>query len=242
MRPHAVLLVFALASLATPEPKKPRPDPALLAEFDLRGVREGEWVEYDCSLRSKEGKEERWSYRLACVGGGEETIRVETDRDQAGPEGSTWLVEAARADGSIRRYWHGKCGGAGEPVDAPRGRSPKPPVREGKGTVSRETLKIGDRELECVKLVCEVTETPAGGGEKDRETYRWTRWMAKEIPFPRRVTRDRLAWEGEPGDSGAIAKMVFEYSDGVVVTTIARAWGADAEATLAVPEPAPPPK
>lgn len=243
MRRFAALLLLAVACRsAVPEPKNPRPDPALVAEFDLRAVRDGEWVEYDCSLRSKDGKEERWSYRLACVGAAAETVRIETDRDLAGPEGSTWLVEAARADGTIGRFWRGRRGGEGEEVQAPKARSPRAPLRRGKGTVSTEMLKLGDREVECTKLVCEVTETPAGGKEKDAETYRWTRWTAKEIPFPRHVRRDGFDWDGDPGDSGAVAKMVFEYPDGDVVTTVARAWGTDAKPSLAVPDSASPPK
>jgi len=242
MRRFCLVLAWLLpcAAVLLSEPKKPpKPDHALLTDLDLRSVKPGDWIEYDGTLSPAKGKDERWTSRLACVGGDDESLRIETDRNQDCPDGTTWLVEAVRADSSIRRFWWGQSGGAGTAVEAPAARPKRPPRLEGRGVVSKETLEIGGRKVECIKLACDVAETASGGKGKETESYRWTRWLSKELPFPRFVRQggaefDRIEWEGEIPESASVVKMVFEYPEGDVVTTVARGWGTDAKGSLEV--------
>jgi hypothetical protein len=240
MRLRAALAILALASLLHAEPKKPpRLDPLLVLDLDLRAVKSGDWIEYASVLKAANGKDERWTSRLACVEAGEKTVTIETERDAG--EGRLWRLEVDRADGAIRAAWWGPAGGEGvavQPPDPAKARS-KPPRRSGKGSVTHEEVEAGGKTLPASKLDATIEEVDPNEKKPSAERYRWVRWHSPDLPFPRWVRHggkehDTVEWDAECGESGGVARMRFEYEDGETLTMEATGWGNDAKAKLSV--------
>ncbi len=225
--PACALWLAVLAASAVTEPgEAPDADLTVLEGLDLATVRAGDWVEMDSRLTAPGGHEERWSSRTECMEAGDGTLTLRSNRGVTGRRKGQWQVRVRRDGGAFEALWWVPEGGEPVAVEIPQARPKRGPRLTGKGTVTRETITIAGRELACLRLACDVTET--SGSRK--ETYRWTRWVSAEIPIPRFVKRggageDGIEWDGEVPGSAGLARMTYEYPDGEEVVSEATGWG-----------------
>lgn len=212
-------------SRSSAEDRKPRE----VYSWDVSGyryedVQSGDWVEYRTVISRNAKEEDPVFLRLACVKRGKTTSRIERNEGRKKFwKSATTLYRVCREHGSANAAWWAKAGDQGEGVVVTSEFLSAMPG-EGSGwesspktaTVSRETIEIAGKSLDCekIELVSDAWFVEDGKKTDRKATTRQTSWYCKDVPFPvepmSEKERTRYAWTGKPAWEGGLARERLE--------------------------------
>lgn len=231
----------------TPEPPEMPVFESSWSQLNFEGVRAGDWVEYEDG-----GRRER--VVLLKVTG--KTVWIETNAAPI-PTDHVFIVELDASSRKALRAWRGDPGGEGAAIKLQASRTEewteeekkefeasKPKFSNRTGSVARETLKVGERELDCEKVVQDqdVEEKNSYSPGSSKYHDRWTTWYSEDVPpfrkSPGAAWAAEIKWaSGPPQGKGGEVRMTRSDEKGKVRwETRLVAWGHDGKASLKVKE------
>ncbi|KAF0245875.1 MAG: hypothetical protein FD180_1234 [Planctomycetota bacterium] len=234
-------LVLALcASMASAQMPDPTVSDMSMSMYDVGSLKAGDWVEYET-----EAYGQKYSTKYACVGVEGDVIWIEySDAGLAMMhKGSVILVSVNKGDRKVTKAWFGKPGEKGKELKVsvtpkPAGDPPKSDMKmKGTGKVSKDKLKVKDKELDCEKLEMDIVSTMGGKDYPSKSTT----WYCESLPFKyfqdeaTKKNSDEMMkdvkWDGKPEGKGAVARQ--ESGEGPAKSVMACVGcGTDAKATL----------
>ncbi|MEK7468076.1 MAG: hypothetical protein AAB074_11735 [Planctomycetota bacterium] len=248
----SALLLALCAAKAQAQLADPVVYEKMFAEYELSGLKGGEWVEYETTgetvERGSPGTPDKAAWRLACVGVEPDAILLETNREtEHWWPGTVIVYSVDRKSGLVTKAWWGKPGEPGKEVEVPKSDDKKPanPVKktgfEGSGTIkiSKEKLSVPAGDFECEKSESDIT-TKLPQREYRQKTATWT---SEKVPFPLKRPAagapdpydGKVKTEGKAEGKGGEVKSTFEESDSEWVltsTTVLKRSGNDAKMSL----------
>ncbi len=217
------------------------------SQLNFEGVHEGDWVEYEDG-----GRRER-VVLLKTTG---KTVWIETNAAPI-PSEHVFVVELDAATRKALRAWRGDPGGEGAPIklqasskeewteeEKKEFEASRPKFSNRTGSVAREKLKVGDRELDCERVVQDqdVEEKNSYSPGSSKYHDRWTTWYSEEVPpfrkSPGAAWAAEIKWADAPpqGKGGEVRMTRTDEMGKVRWETKLAAWGHDGKASLKVKE------
>lgn len=217
------------------------------SQLNFEGVHEGDWVEYEDGGRRQ---------RVVLLKTTGKTIWIETNAAPI-PSEHVFVVELDAATRKALRAWRGDPGGEGAPLklqgsskeewteeERKEFEASRPKFSNRTGSVAREKLKVGDRELDCERVVQDqdVEEKNSYSPGSSKYHDRWTTWYSEEVPpfrkSPGAAWAAEIKWADAPpqGKGGEVRMTRTDEMGKVRWETKLAAWGHDGKASLKVKE------